>query len=100
MKKSTQNLNSCSFDLQVVLKELQAPPPDNPQKIYRCHLYVSLERLHVPLMREPPEMLKCFSAPRMVSPSDIASKVTSIMFRQLLESYRCHIQIALKNLQM
>jgi hypothetical protein len=27
-------LESCSFDLQVVLTKLQVPPPDNPQKIY------------------------------------------------------------------
>ncbi len=32
MTKSTQNLNSCSFDLQVLLKKLQLPPPDNPKK--------------------------------------------------------------------
>jgi len=58
--KFTQNLNSCGFDLQVVLKKLQVPSPDNAKKVYRCHLYVPLQRLHVPLMREPPEVLKSF----------------------------------------
>ncbi len=89
MTKSTQNLNSCSFHLQVVLKKLQVPPPANPQKIYRCHVYVPLQRLHVPLMREPPEVLKSF-----FSTSD------GSLIRYLFKSYKHNVQIALGKLEM
>ncbi len=89
MTKCTQNLNSCSFDLQVILKKLQVPPPDNPKKIDWCHLYVSLQRLHVPLMRKPSKVLKSF-----FSTSD------GSLIRYLFKIYKHNVQIALGKLQM
>ncbi len=81
---------SLSFQVkQIVLKKLQVPPPDNPQKIYRCHLYVPLQRLHVPLMTEPPEVIKSF-----FSTSD------GSLIRYLFKSYKHNVQIALGKLQM
>ncbi len=89
MTKSTQNLNSCSFHLQVVFKKLQVPPPDSPQKIYRCQLYVSFQRLDVLLMREQPEVLKGFFRTSNGS-----------LIRYLFKSYKYNVQVALGKLHM